>query len=74
MSDIDERWMRRALALAERARDEDDEIPVGAVVVDADGNVVGEGWNRNIAECDPSAHDEIVRRGELGNFSWIEIR
>jgi len=75
MSDIDERWMRRALALAERARDEDDEIPVGAVVVDADGNVVGEGWNRNIAECDPSAHAEIVamrRAGAaLGNHRLI---
>ena len=75
MSDIDECWMRRALAMAERARDEDDEIPVGAVVVDADGNVVGEGWNRNIAECDPSAHAEIVamrRAGAaLGNHRLI---
>lgn len=75
MSDTDERWMRHALALAERARDEDDEIPVGAVVVDADGNVVGEGWNRNIAECDPSAHAEIaaMRRAgaALGNHRLI---
>ena len=67
----DEHWMRHALVLAERAQREDDEIPVGAVVVDAAGNVVGEGWNRNIAECDPSAHAEIVamrRAGQaLGN-------
>ncbi len=71
----DHAWMRHALALAERARDEDDEIPVGAVVVDADGNLVGEGWNRNIAECDPSAHAEIVamrRAGAaLGNHRLI---
>lgn len=71
----DQRWMRHALALAERARDEDDEIPVGAVVVDADGNLLGEGWNRNIAECDPSAHAEIVamrRAGAaLGNHRLI---
>jgi tRNA(Arg) A34 adenosine deaminase TadA len=52
--------MRHALALAERAQREDDEIPVGAVLVDASGRVAGEGWNRNIAECDPSAHAEIV--------------
>ena len=54
-SPIDEQWMRHALALAERAQREDDEIPVGAVVVDADGNVVGEGWNRNIASLTPAA-------------------
>ena len=63
-SDID--WMRHALALAERAQREDDEIPVGALVVDADGNLVGEGWNRNIAERDPSAHAEIVAMREAG--------
>lgn len=60
MSAGDERWMRHALALADRAEREDDEIPVGAVLVDAGGAVVGEGWNRNIAEHDPSAHAEIV--------------
>ena len=58
--------MAQALALAERARDEDNEIPVGAVVVDGDGNVVGEGWNRNIAEHDPSAHAEIVAMRRAG--------
>ena len=71
----DERWMRRALALAERAQREDDEIPVGAVIVDASGQVIGEGWNRNIAEHDPSAHAEIVamrRAGQaLGNHRLI---
>ena len=58
--------MRHALALAERADREDDEIPVGAVLVDADGNVVGEGWNRNIAEHDPTAHAEIVALRQAG--------
>ena len=71
----DEHWMRQALALAERAQREDDEIPVGALVVDADGKLVGEGWNRNIAEHDPSAHAEIVamrRAGQaLGNHRLI---
>jgi len=62
----DQHWMRHALHLAERARDEDNEIPVGALVVDAEGHVVGEGWNRNIAEHDPSAHAEIVAMRRAG--------
>lgn len=70
-----ERWMRHALALAERAQHEDDEIPVGALLVDADGRLVGEGWNRNIAESDPSAHAEIgaMRRAgqALGNHRLV---
>ncbi len=70
-----ERWMRHALALAERAQHEDNEIPVGALVVDGDGQLVAEGWNRNIAESDPSAHAEIVamrRAGQaLGNHRLV---
>ena len=67
--------MRHALALAEQAQREDDEIPVGALVVSADGELIGEGWNRNIAEHDPSAHAEIVamrRAGQsLGNHRLV---
>lgn len=62
----DERRMRHALALAGRAEREDDEIPVGAVLVDASGAIIGEGWNRNIAEHDPSAHAEIVALRRAG--------
>ena len=62
----DEHWMRRALTLAERAQREFDEIPVGAVLVGADGRLLGEGWNRNIAEHDPSAHAEIVALRQAG--------
>ena len=61
-----EYWMCHALALAQRAEREDNEIPVGALVVDADGQLVGEGWNRNIAEHDPSAHAEIVAMRRAG--------
>lgn len=56
----DENWMRHALALAERAEAEFDEIPVGAVLVTAAGEIVGEGFNRTIGTHDPSAHAEIV--------------
>lgn len=50
--------MHRALALAQRAA-LDNEVPVGALVV-LEGMVIGEGWNRPIADHDPSAHAEIV--------------
>jgi len=67
--------MRQALDLAERAMRDDNEIPVGALVLDAQGQVIGEGWNRNIAEHDPSAHAEIVAmRGagaRLGNHRLV---
>ncbi|GAB2517469.1 tRNA adenosine(34) deaminase TadA [Lysobacter humi (ex Lee et al. 2017)] len=59
-------FMREALALAMYARDTHDEIPVGAVVVDAQGVVIGRGWNRNIGEHDPSAHAEIVALRDAG--------
>jgi tRNA(adenine34) deaminase len=54
----DERWMRRALALAEQGAAAG-EVPVGAVLVRGE-QVLGEGWNRPITRHDPSAHAEIV--------------
>ncbi len=53
------RWMRRALELAEQAG-ERGEIPVGAVVVGAQGEAIAEGENRRERDRDPSAHAEIV--------------
>src|SRR4051794_33586721 len=53
----DEDFMRRALILAGRAREEG-EVPVGAIVV-LDDKVIGEGWNRPIRASDPTAHAEI---------------
>jgi len=60
----DEYWMRHALELAQRA-ESCGEVPVGAVLVQA-GRVVGEGWNRPISDCDPSAHAEIVTLRSAG--------
>lgn len=62
----DRAWMRHALALADRAEREFDEIPVGAVLVDPAGRAIGEGWNRNIGDHDPSAHAEIVAMRAAG--------
>lgn len=51
--------MRRALQLAAHARDAENEVPVGAVLV-LGGEIVGLGWNRNIILHDPTAHAEIM--------------
>jgi len=60
----DELWMEEALRAAQRAL-EAGEVPVGAVVV-CDGKIVGLGWNRNIADSDPTAHAEVVALREAG--------
>ena len=64
MTASDELWMEEALRCAQRAL-EAGEVPVGAVVVSS-GQVVGRGWNRNIADRDPSAHAEILALREAG--------
>jgi tRNA(adenine34) deaminase len=55
---LDEAWMREALAEAKVAADAGD-VPVGAVVVDAAGQLVGRGRNRREAHQDPTAHAEV---------------
>jgi tRNA(adenine34) deaminase len=61
----DELWMAEALRCAQRAL-EAGEIPVGAVVVQAN-EIVGRGWNRSITDSDPSAHAEIIALREAGS-------
>lgn len=51
--------MRHALAEAERAAATAD-VPIGAVVVDADGAVLGRGRNVREAHADPTGHAEVV--------------
>ncbi|MGN2251859.1 tRNA adenosine(34) deaminase TadA [Frateuria sp. GZRe12] len=58
-TDEDAQYMRRALQLAAHARDAENEVPVGAVLVH-EGQIVGLGWNRNITLHDPTAHAEIM--------------
>ncbi|MFC0267786.1 tRNA adenosine(34) deaminase TadA [Kushneria aurantia] len=54
----DEFYMHRALEQA-RLAFEAGEVPVGAVVVDAEGEIVGCGHNAPVSECDPTAHAEV---------------
>jgi tRNA(adenine34) deaminase len=51
--------MRQALELASAAAARG-EVPVGAVVVDADGRIVAAAGNRTLADRDPSAHAEML--------------
>ena len=51
--------MKRAIALA-AAAGEAGEVPVGAVVVDAENNLIAEGENRRERDHDPTAHAEIL--------------
>ena len=55
----DERWMLAALAEAARAPEHGD-VPIGCVIVSADGVELGRGHNRREVDHDPSAHAEIV--------------
>jgi tRNA(adenine34) deaminase len=55
----DEDCMRLALAEAALAAAAGD-VPVGAVIVDAAGDLLAGGHNRREADADPTAHAEIV--------------
>jgi tRNA(adenine34) deaminase len=51
--------MRIALAEAEAARDRG-EVPIGAVVIGASGEVLGRAGNRTLELRDPTAHAELL--------------
>lgn len=63
--------MDRALELA-RAAAGDGDVPVGAVVTDASGVVIGEGRNLREVDHDPTGHAEVValRRAAASLGSW----
>jgi len=71
---IDQKWMKQALQLAQKAQSLD-EVPVGAVLVKG-GEVIGEGWNQTISACDPTAHAEVVALRDaakrLNNYRVID--
>lgn len=55
----DEEYMEKALSLAREAASRG-EIPVGAIVVDKDGAIIGEGFNRREELQSPTAHAEVI--------------
>lgn len=56
---LDEEYMEKALSLARKAA-EQGEIPVGAVVVGENGEIVGEGYNLRETLLSPTAHAEMI--------------
>jgi len=71
MENLDEKWMLRAIGEAVRAGDLD-EVPVGACIVDADGELLATAFNRTITDNDPTAHAEMLALREaarkIGNY------
>ena len=65
----DEHWMEEALALARMAEEAGD-VPVGALVV-REGRVLGRGFNRREAACDPTAHAEVLALREAAETDGI---
>jgi len=59
MSEMDEKFMRRAIELAQNGVDSNAGGPFGCVIA-LDGKIVGEGVNRVTSTNDPTAHAEVV--------------
>ncbi len=64
-------WMASALAEARLALETDD-VPVGAIVVNGDGVVIGVGRNAREARQDPTAHAEVeaIRQAAEASGDW----
>ncbi len=71
MTQADEQGMLRALALASEAAGAG-EVPVGAVVLDEAGRIIGEGRNTREQTHDPTGHAEVValRAAAAAQASW----
>ncbi|MFH2065338.1 MAG: tRNA adenosine(34) deaminase TadA [Pseudomonadota bacterium] len=54
-----EYYMKLALEQAEKAR-QVNEVPVGALLIDSQGTVLGRSFNQTISTNDPTAHAEIL--------------
>ena len=63
--------MSLSLALAKEAAD-NGEVPVGCVIVDGDGNIIGRGRNRRIEKNDATAHAEMeaIRDASAAKGDW----
>ena len=66
--DRDERHLARALALARKGYDEGG-CPIGAVLVDDDGSVLGEGHNALVQEGNPILHGEMAALRAAGRMA-----
>ncbi|MBL1071570.1 tRNA adenosine(34) deaminase TadA [Lactobacillus kitasatonis] len=58
-SDDKQKYMQLAIAQAKEA-EKQGEVPIGAVVVDPDGKVIGTGYNRRELDEDATQHAEMI--------------
>jgi tRNA(adenine34) deaminase len=69
--ETDEFWMREALRAAEEAG-RLNEVPIGACLIDNEGNLLASDGNKTRLLCDPTAHAEILVLREasrrIGNY------
>jgi tRNA(adenine34) deaminase len=65
---VDEHFMRLALEQAHLASMAG-EVPVGALVVDGHGEIIGKGFNQTIMGHDPTAHAEVVALRDAAKLS-----
>ena len=68
-------YMQEALRLAEEAAACGD-VPVGCVITDADGSIIGRGRNRREENRDATAHAEVeaIREACIARGSWHHQR
>ena len=52
--------MEAALSIAQKVWDKSNDVPIGAVVLNADGEIIGKGGNERELKGDPTAHAEII--------------
>ena len=52
--------MEAALSIAQAVWDKSNDVPIGAVVLNADGEIIGKGGNERELTGDPTAHAEII--------------
>ena len=53
-------WMEKAKQNAERGIEQKEGGPFGAIIIDKNGNIIGNGNNQVVKKKDPTAHAEIV--------------
>jgi tRNA(adenine34) deaminase len=74
MREMDDFWMQKAILEARRAADIG-EVPIGAAVVDAAGELLALASNETIQRNDPTAHAEMLAirtaGAEIGNYRLV---
>ena len=68
---LHQRWMARSIELATQAGNAG-EVPVGAIIISPEGEMIAEGENRRERDLDPTAHAEILAIRAAGAYlnSW----